>query len=129
MAFTKVETNRKYYKYAECTPGQKLVDAGIYTGPSEGKFGVQHSFAQADGTTVVLNSSGHLNWLLENHVVPGKLVNVFYADKVLLTRGTYKGKEAHNFELEVDDGAGITRHSESAVAPTSAAESLADISL
>lgn len=104
MAFQKVGGQSKYYKYAECEEGQKLVDAGTYLGAKEGKFGIQHVFKQKDGEMVTLNSSGHLNYLLENHVSTGTVCNVYYKEKILLTKGTFKGKEAHNFEIEVDDG-------------------------
>jgi hypothetical protein len=117
MAFKKVSGARRYYKYNECKPGQKLVDAGVYVGPEEGKFGTQHVFKQQNGEIVVLNSAGQLNWQLDNYATPGAtLCNVFYAGKNMLTKGAFKGKEAHNFELEVDDeytGAKV-RHAESA---------------
>ena len=131
MAFQKLTTIRKYYKYAECAPGQKLVEEGAYTGPTEGKFGVQHNFTQKNGENVTLNSSGHLNWLLENHVKVGAVVNVYYADKIVLQKGTYKGKEAHNFELEVDDGTGTTvKHADvEAHTPAVFTSDVAEISL
>lgn len=102
MAFRKVAGSRKYFKYNECTVGQKLVDNGEFLGSEDGKYGIQHLFDE-DGTTVVLNSSGHLNWLLKNHVKTGQRVNVEYSGKVRLTKGAMVGKDAHTFDLEVDD--------------------------
>lgn len=78
------------------------MDAGLYVGEEQGKFGIQHVFKEKK-ETVVLNSAGHLNWLLSNHVQPGQLCNVIYAGKVVIPKGTFAGKDAHNFELEVDD--------------------------
>ena len=103
MAFKKVSGTKKYYKYTECTPNQKLVDDGDYVGETQGKFGVQHEFRQKNGEIVVLNSAGHLNWLLNEHLIEGQRCNVFYAEKKMLTKGPFKGKEAHTFELEIDD--------------------------
>ncbi len=90
-------------KYKECQPGQKLVNEGSYLGPYQGKFGVQHDFKEKDGEIVCLNSSGHLNYLLETHVATGDLCNIYYKGVVVLNKGTFKGKEAHNFEIEIDD--------------------------
>lgn len=132
MAFKKVSTARKYFKFAECKPGDKLVDAGIYVGPEEGRFGIQHIYKQTNGEIVCLNSSGHLNWLMENHVKPGQLVNVYYADKVMLTKGAFKGKEAHNFEVEIDDEHGVSQRKtvdDSAVTDAALASARADAAL
>lgn len=113
MAFTKVSGARTYFKYKECEQGQKLVDDGLYIGEEQGKFGVQHIFRQKDKKTVVLNSAGHLNWLLENYTTPGKThCNVIYDKRVKLTKGAMAGKEAHTFELEVDDGGEFKIHSD-----------------
>lgn len=103
MAYQKVATQRKYFKYAECQKGQKLVDEGVYLGTEEGKFGIQHIFRQKDGETVVLNKSGHLDYLLAENATKGTKCNVIYDGKIVLTKGPFKGKEANNFELEVDD--------------------------
>lgn len=102
MAFKKVSTQKKFYKYKECTPGQKLVDEGFYVGPSQGKFGVIHDFKQKNGELVTLNSAGHLNWLLEKHVNTGDLVNVYYKEKTKVAKGPLAGKDTHAFELEID---------------------------
>jgi acetyltransferase-like isoleucine patch superfamily enzyme len=104
MGFKKVSGTRKYFKYKDCAPGQVLVENGEYLGSEEGKFGIQHLFRQEDGETVCLNSAGHLNYLIEKNVKPGMHCNVIYAEKVALTSGTFAGKEAHNFELEIDEG-------------------------
>ncbi len=129
MAFQKVESAKKYFKYAECKSGDKLVNEGHYVGPYEGKFGVQHDFKQKDGIIVCLNSSGHLNWLLDNHVEKGDLVNVFYAGKVTLTKGVMKGKEAHNFEIEIDTDGKKKMHSDAPEKVATPFDASTDISL
>lgn len=127
MAFQKVAGARKYYKYAECTDGQKLVDDGEFVGTEEGRFGVQHIFRQRNSEVVCLNSSGHLNWLIENHVKPGNRCNVYYAGKVTLAKGAFAGKQAHNFELEIDQAEKVTAPAE--LPASAAASSGPDISL
>ncbi len=52
---------------------------------------------------ICLNSSGHLNWLLEKYGFEGARCNIIYAGKETLTKGVMNGKEAHKFELEIDD--------------------------
>ena len=129
MAFKKVSVNKKYFKYAECTKGQQLVVEGSYMGPYEGKFGVQHDFKQKDGEIVCLNSAGQLNYLLENHVEVGDLVNVYYDGSVMLTKGTFKGKNAHNFSIEVDTDGAKVKHDKAPEAVTTPFDASTDISL
>jgi len=106
MAFQRVSIQRTYFKYPECKKGDILVNAGIFIKTEDGKFGPQHIFREkVSGKEVCLNSSGHLNYQLEEHVTPGDLCNVIYDGKVLLTKGTFAGKEAHNFIVEVDPAA------------------------
>lgn len=101
MAFKKVGGARRFIKYSECKPGQVLVD-GKFIRTEEGRFGLNHIFQEGDGE-LVLNSSGHLNWLLETYGFEGAVCRVTYQGKEKLTKGNMKGKEAHRFELEIDD--------------------------
>jgi hypothetical protein len=103
MAFKKVETQRTYFKYAECKKGDTLVSEGLYAGPEEGKYGIQHIFKQKDGKVICLNASGHLNWLIDNHGFQGMLCNIKFDGEVILHSGKYAGKPAYNFELEIDE--------------------------
>lgn len=103
MAFTKIAGVKKYFKYSECTQNQPLVADGEYIGSEEGMYGIQHNFKQRDGNIVVLNKAGHLDWLLDNYVKLGQRVNINYAGKSELTKGQFKGKEAHSFELAIED--------------------------
>jgi hypothetical protein len=133
MGFKKVAGARKYFKYVECEKGQKLVDSGLYVGPEEGRFGVNHIFRQNDGQVISLNSSGHLNWLLENHTTVGESVcNVIYDGKEVLQKGMMKGKEAHRFELEIyepgEDSKPVSKEMPKAAKPDDTSE-LPDLSL
>lgn len=130
MAFKTVGGASNYFKYSQCTPGQTLIDNGTFKKTREGKFGAEHVFENADGTTTVLNKSGHLDYLLSEHVRPGMKCNVEYLGKVTLKSGAFAGKEAHNFKLQVDtDGQAVT-HSESPTLPkTFEPSDTADISL
>lgn len=126
MAFRKVDGARKYFKYNECSPGQRLVENGEYLGTEEGTYGIQHLFKTDSGVTV-LNSSGHLNWMLEKHVTVGQRVNVDYAGSDVLQKGPMTGKRAHKFDLEVDDTP--TTNATAQAATTTATASTPDISL
>lgn len=102
MAFKKVgEGNYKYVKYTEAEPGQVLAE-GVYAGSKQGTYGIQHHFRKGDEITV-LNSSGHLNYMLENYVTKGDTVRVKYKGTEQVTKGKFKGKDMHQFEVLVDD--------------------------
>jgi hypothetical protein len=51
-----------------------------------------------EGTTVVVNGAGNLNFVMKN-VGPGDLCQIAYNGKVVIQGGPRKGKEAHNFEV------------------------------
>lgn len=101
MGFKKVSNSVRYVKYKECEEGQVIAE-GVYLGTRQGQYGIQHSIKEADGI-VVLNSSGQLNYLLKTHAPKGTPVRVTYAGMQTLETGRFKDKEAHNFELEVDE--------------------------
>lgn len=103
MGFKTVRVDIKYPKYSEAKKGDVLVNSGIYKGSTEGKFGTLHNFVQDDGQAVTLSKSGQLDWLLENHAPVGTKCNVIYDGKVTLTKGTFAGKPANQFILQVDD--------------------------
>lgn len=93
--------NIKFVKYAESKPGQVLAE-GTYLTTKEGTYGPQHHFRTDLGDTVVLNSSGILNKRLADHVSRGDQVRITYNGKTTLAAGKFKGKEAHDFIVEVD---------------------------
>lgn len=103
MAFKKVSGGSfKYVKYAECEEGQVLAE-GTYLGHRQGTYGIQHQIKEDSGDITVLNSSGHLNWLLENLATPGDCVRVTYDGMVKVPKGPMKGKASHQFVLELDE--------------------------
>jgi hypothetical protein len=95
--FEPVFRNRKYFKYTETAPGTVLAE-GKYAGQVEGTYGIQHLIHLADGSEAVLNSSGHLNFLLKQ-VNIGDNIQVTYLGKEKCTKGKFAGKDAHNFAV------------------------------
>ncbi len=79
---------------------------GTYLGSRQGTYGIQHQIRDDAGDVTVLNSSGHLNFLLENHVSKGDFIQVTYKGTEELKKGKFKGKEMHQFEVAVDDERG-----------------------
>ncbi len=55
---------------------------------------------QGDGMTVVINSTGSLDFQMRS-VKPGTLCQIVYNGKEVLEKGAMKGKEAHNFKVNV----------------------------
>lgn len=117
MAFQKITGKRKYYKYAECSPGQVLVE-GHFIGLEAGKFGTNLLFRDGDGEITCLNSAGQLLYVFQDPdrvergqrmnpqpVRPGQYVRVTYSGKeeIKAAHSAFHGKEAHRFEVEVDD--------------------------
>jgi hypothetical protein len=107
MAFESVTGGpRKFVKYKDCVEGQILAE-GIYRGMIDGKYGPQHLIRQTNGQEVVLNSSGHLDYLVETHVPKGSMVRVIYSGKQVLEKGRYAGKESHQFDVQLDRSASM----------------------
>jgi len=101
--FKTVGGPKKYYKYKECEKGQVLVE-GRYVGTSPNKFGKEnHDFKPEEGPTVSLNHAGQLAYLIENFVRVGDLCQVIYDGTSTLEKGAFKGKEVHNFIVNVAD--------------------------
>lgn len=98
--------NFKYVKYTECEPGQVLAQ-GNYLGTREGKFGIQHLFREESGMVVVLNKAGQLDKNLEENVQLGDFVQVTFKGKSKITKGDWKGAQANNFIVQVDDERGV----------------------
>jgi hypothetical protein len=106
MAFVNVSAPTKYVKYSECNPEQILVQNAVYQGSEQGTYGIQHVFMEKkDNQRVVLNSAGLLNHLIETRLahLTAPLCRVVYKGKITLDKGAMKGKEAHQFELLVDE--------------------------
>jgi len=91
-----------YFKYSECKDGQTLVDKGVYLGQKQGKFGRQNNFL-VGGAKTVLNSAGHLNYKLDEFVKVGDTVTIIYDGKEKLEKGTFAGKECHQFKVMLHD--------------------------
>ena len=93
----------KYYKYSECTEGQKLVVKGEFMGVTEGRYGDQYTFYEdGSGDQVVLNRSGQLAWRIEQgQIAEGGYYDIEYSGTEQLSSGTFKGKDAHKFKISV----------------------------
>lgn len=101
MGYKKVSGRIKFWKLNETSPGEVLVNDGIYIGEEAGKFGPQYRFREPDQFVVL--SGRQLGWLLDNYASPGDKCRVIYAGQEILTKGTFKGKPVHQFELELAD--------------------------
>lgn len=100
--FKKVGGKKNYIKYSECKKGDVLV-LGEYLGTSPNKFGNDNfEFKQLeDGAITCLNHAGGLAYTIENNVDIGDVVRVTYMGKVEIETGSFAGKEAHTFDVEV----------------------------
>ena len=102
MGYTEVGGAKRYLKYAECDPGDVLIE-GEFLRDFQGKFGIQYEFEEVGtGEIVVLNSSGQLNYKME-FIKPGQKVKIIYEGMERLTKGAMKGKDAHQFTVLRDD--------------------------
>lgn len=96
--------DKKTPKYKK---GDVLVE-GWYIGRVTNKFNPgtkdHFLFKDMDSTQpkVVLNYTGQLDYLMEEEAVLGDYCRVSYDSYELLTSGTYSGKPAHSFNLEID---------------------------
>lgn len=103
MAFKKRNVEKSFLKYKECSKGDILVE-GVYEKQGEDNFhNISHEFRTEDNIIQVLNSSGHLNYLLNEYAVFGDFCRVTYEGMITLEKGRMKGKDSHTFSLEIDD--------------------------
>jgi hypothetical protein len=65
------------------------------------KDGDRYEKELATGDTVVVNGAGNLNYLMKE-VSPGSLCQIAYNGKIEITKGNFKGKEAHNFNVQYE---------------------------
>jgi len=96
--------NRTYVNFKDCVEGQILAE-GNYMGTIDGKYGPQHLVRKADGDEVVVNNSGHLDYLIKTNIEKGDFIQIRYDGKTELTKGKYAGKLSHQFIVLKDDSA------------------------
>lgn len=119
MEFKSISKPRKYFKYAECEEGQELV-IGRYKGTVPSNYSDNHLFeVEWEEEDVVLNSSGHLNWQLDN-VELGTMCKIIYKGQHVLEKGPYKGKPSHQFDVQIasDSGRKTSTNKEAIENPT-----------
>jgi len=103
MAFKKKNVEKNFLKYKECNEGD-IVAEGIFEKCGEDNYGnPTYEFRTEDNKIQVLNSSGHLNYLLNEYAVFGDFCRVTYEGMIKLEKGKRKGKDSHTFTLEIDD--------------------------
>jgi hypothetical protein len=102
MAFKKKNVALKYLKFKECNPGDVIAE-GVYERQGESNYGINHHFRTDENYIQVLNSSAYLNSLLNEYAVFGDYCRVTYEGMKVLETGRMKGREAHQFSLEIDD--------------------------
>lgn len=125
MAFEEVGGSKTYVKYSECKAGDVVVE-GHFIGSVPSKFGGNnHEFRTESGKIVSLNKSGQLDYCLK-HIAVGDYVRVVYEGKTILDKGTFKGKEAHNFKVAKDPSRRLANTSIAAPAPKEAGAELLD---
>lgn len=106
-----VNAERVYYKYADIEAEWKkskdkkpitLVEDALYIEKTPNNFNPdKFDFVfEKDGKNHILNHAGHLSYLMSK-LEPGAFVDVQYTGKVKLEKGTYAGKESHNFKVFV----------------------------
>jgi len=98
-----------YIKYNELDLDKPIFEKAKYVESFEGKYGINHKFTTEDMAQVVLPSAGQLNYLISTYLTEGMDCQVVYKGKVELTKGAMKGKEAHNFDLLVEDSKPLTK--------------------
>lgn len=80
-----------------------VVAEGIYEGPTPNTFEPSRSdykIIDDAGNTTILNSNGSLNSQMAK-VEVGSYVRISYNGMQLVTKGKLKGKNVHNFSVEV----------------------------
>jgi hypothetical protein len=102
MKGTEVSTQGNFIKYPECKPNQILVE-GEFLGEVKNKFNPSKpnfKFRNNTGEIIILPASGQLNNYLEGIQV-GTPTRITYLGKEKMKKGTFAGKEANNFKIEI----------------------------
>jgi len=93
---------RAYVGASKSNPGDVMVDGQIFVGTEKGQFGLNHVFANDDGSEIVLNGNAYIDWLINKYLKTGMKAKIVYKGKIKLT-GKKAGKETHDFDLFVAD--------------------------
>ncbi len=103
MAFTSFTGSRSYIKYADHDEGDVLV-TGFYVGEETSKFKNQlYVFRSVEDDNVVcLNAAGKLTKFINEKAQEGDLCRIIYKGKKVITGGQMAGKEAHDFDCQID---------------------------
>jgi hypothetical protein len=133
MAYQKVTVEKKYHPYKDCKPGDVLAE-GVFLREGKDQFdGKTYEFRDPDKDHIdVLNSCGHLNYLMKEYMSPGDWGRITYQGKNKIAKGKFKGKDSHSLDLDIDPErsvkvAAITTSTEEL--PSQAAEDLESVTL
>jgi len=100
MAKTKVTLSDEgiiYFRPKDLKVGQTI--SGEYLGTIVDRFNnTGHKIKLTDGSMGILNGAGQLNALLAK-VSVGSSIDVVYQGKNVMSKGQFKGAEAHSFDV------------------------------
>lgn len=104
MAFKKMNVEKNFLKWKDCAEGD-VIAFGVFEKCGEDNFGnPTYEFRNPDTNTIqVLNSAGHLNYLLNEYAVFGDFCKITYDGTIKIEKGKMAGKDSHTFTLEIDD--------------------------
>lgn len=100
MAKTKVTLSGEgitYFRPKDLKVGETI--SGEYLGTIVDRFqNTGHKLKLADGSIGILNGAGQLNALLAK-VAVGSSIDIVYQGKNVMTKGQFKGAQAHSFDV------------------------------
>ena len=110
VTFSKVKTDIEYPHYAslkEHFDGEPiLIAAGFYRGTVPNNYNYNH-IIEGKSKKYGLSKAGHLDLILgkddDPNIPLGTYIKVYYIGTELLEKGPYKGKESHQFDVEIAD--------------------------
>ncbi len=97
MAFERLGGPKTFINLKEHSAGDVLLE-GIFTHTYQGMYGDNYQFRCEPQGDVVIGSVGHLKYCMKE-VNQGDYIRLIYNGREILTKGAFKGKSAHTFEL------------------------------
>ena len=100
------KSNIQYYRASNMEPGQAVENLKYLESTLDQFDKPAHTFEDAEGNTVVFNSSGMLDKKMKM-VNPGTIIDIIYSGSAVMKEGKYKGTKAHVFKVLVNDEAPV----------------------
>jgi hypothetical protein len=63
---------------------------------------VDYKIEKEDGSVAVINGAGNLGFRMKS-ISPGDLVQITYCGKQEISKGKFKGRQSHNFEVLIGE--------------------------